>query len=82
LRPRASKSIELAPLRIVEALKVVEHVGAALTLRHSIPAINQYREFAVAGGLISYGSDNRESFHEIARHRVGVGDHSIDHGVS
>jgi putative tryptophan/tyrosine transport system substrate-binding protein len=35
---------------------------AALTLRHSIPAINQYREFAVAGGLISYGSDNRESY--------------------
>ena len=35
---------------------------AALTLRHSIPAINQYREFAEAGGLISYGSDNRESY--------------------
>ena len=35
---------------------------AALTLRHGIPAINQYREFAQAGGLISYGSDNRESY--------------------
>src|SRR6516165_3436582 len=35
---------------------------AALTLRHAVPAINQYREFAVAGGLISYGSDNRESY--------------------
>jgi putative ABC transport system substrate-binding protein len=35
---------------------------AALTLRHGIPAINQYREFALAGGLISYGSDNRESY--------------------
>jgi putative tryptophan/tyrosine transport system substrate-binding protein len=35
---------------------------AALTLRYGIPAINQYREFAVAGGLISYGSDNRESY--------------------
>jgi putative ABC transport system substrate-binding protein len=35
---------------------------AALTLRHAVPAINQYREFAEAGGLISYGSDNRESY--------------------
>ena len=35
---------------------------AALTLRHAVPAINPYREFAAAGGLISYGSDNRESY--------------------
>jgi putative ABC transport system substrate-binding protein len=27
----------------------------ALALRHSVPAIYQYREFAAAGGLISYG---------------------------
>src|SRR5262245_12777987 len=35
---------------------------AALTLRHAVPAINPDREFAAAGGLISYGSDNRESY--------------------
>ena len=35
---------------------------AALTLRHGVPAITPYREFALAGGLISYGSDNRESY--------------------
>jgi putative ABC transport system substrate-binding protein len=35
---------------------------AALTLRHAVHAIYVYREFAVAGGLISYGSDNRESY--------------------
>jgi putative ABC transport system substrate-binding protein len=35
---------------------------AALTLRYAIPAIYVYREFAIAGGLISYGSDNRESY--------------------
>jgi putative ABC transport system substrate-binding protein len=29
---------------------------AALTLRHGVPTIHQYREFAVAGGLIGYGS--------------------------
>jgi putative tryptophan/tyrosine transport system substrate-binding protein len=35
---------------------------AALTLRHAVPAINPYREFAAAGGLISYGSDDREAY--------------------
>jgi putative tryptophan/tyrosine transport system substrate-binding protein len=29
---------------------------AALTVRHAVPAISPYREFAVAGGLLSYGS--------------------------
>jgi putative ABC transport system substrate-binding protein len=29
---------------------------AALTVRHGVPAIHQYREFAVAGGLMAYGS--------------------------
>ena len=30
---------------------------AALTVRHSVPAIYQSRSFAAAGGLMSYGSD-------------------------
>jgi putative tryptophan/tyrosine transport system substrate-binding protein len=29
---------------------------AALTVRHAVPAIFQYREFAAAGGLMSYGN--------------------------
>src|SRR5260370_26984867 len=28
---------------------------AALSVRHAVPTIYQYREFAVAGGLLSYG---------------------------
>ena len=35
---------------------------AALTLRHAVPAIYQYREFVAAGGLISYGSDETEYY--------------------
>src|SRR6202035_3185527 len=30
---------------------------AALTVRHAVPAISQFRAFAAAGGLMSYGSD-------------------------
>jgi putative tryptophan/tyrosine transport system substrate-binding protein len=35
---------------------------AALTLRHAVPTVYQYRPFAVAGGLLSYGSDETEYF--------------------
>jgi putative ABC transport system substrate-binding protein len=35
---------------------------AALTVRHAVPAISPYRKFAVAGGLLSYGSDIGEAY--------------------
>ena len=35
---------------------------AALTVRHAVPTIFQYREFAAAGGLMSYGGNDTESF--------------------
>jgi putative ABC transport system substrate-binding protein len=35
---------------------------AALTLEHAIPAMFQYREFAAAGGLISYAGSRTESY--------------------
>ena len=35
---------------------------AALTVRHAVPTIFQYRRFAAAGGLMSYGSDETEYF--------------------
>jgi len=40
---------------------------ATLTIRHAVPAITQYREFATAGGLMSYGG----SITDAAR-RVGA----------
>ena len=35
---------------------------AALTVRHAVPAIYQYRDFPAAGGLMSYGSDILDSY--------------------
>jgi putative ABC transport system substrate-binding protein len=35
---------------------------AALTLRHAVPAIFETREFAAAGGLMSYGADIGETY--------------------
>jgi putative ABC transport system substrate-binding protein len=35
---------------------------ADLTIRHAVPAISQYRDFAAAGGLMSYGSDILDSY--------------------
>jgi putative ABC transport system substrate-binding protein len=35
---------------------------ATLTVRHSVPAVHQYREFAAAGGLVSYGPVITDSY--------------------
>jgi putative ABC transport system substrate-binding protein len=35
---------------------------AALSLRHAVPTIFQFREFATAGGLMSYGSSSTDSY--------------------
>jgi putative ABC transport system substrate-binding protein len=35
---------------------------AALTVRHAVPAISQWRSFPAAGGLMSYGSDFLDSY--------------------
>jgi putative ABC transport system substrate-binding protein len=35
---------------------------AKLAIRHAIPAVYKGREFAAAGGLLSYGSDLAESY--------------------
>jgi putative ABC transport system substrate-binding protein len=35
---------------------------AALSLRHAVPTIYEHREFAAAGGLMSYGSDTSETY--------------------
>jgi len=41
-----------------------EQLGA-LTLRHAVPAIAQFREFAAAGGLMSYGGNYTEAARQV-----------------
>jgi putative tryptophan/tyrosine transport system substrate-binding protein len=38
---------------------------AALALRHALPAVYQNPEFTAAGGLMSYGSSNTESYQTV-----------------
>jgi putative tryptophan/tyrosine transport system substrate-binding protein len=38
---------------------------AALTMRHAMPAIYQYRQFAAAGGLMSYGGSLEELYRQV-----------------
>ena len=42
----------------------IKHL-AALTVRHAVPSIFQYREFAAAGGLMSYGGNLTDSYREV-----------------
>ena len=36
---------------------------AALTVTHAVPAISLYRDFAAAGGLLSYGPSLADGYH-------------------
>jgi putative ABC transport system substrate-binding protein len=38
---------------------------AALTVRHALPAIHQSRDFAMAGGLMSYGGSFTDSYRQV-----------------
>jgi putative ABC transport system substrate-binding protein len=41
---------------------------AALSVRHAIPAIFQYREFAAAGGLLSYGTSSADLYRTVGNY--------------
>jgi putative ABC transport system substrate-binding protein len=41
---------------------------ATLSIRHAVPAIYQYREFAAAGGLMSYGGSLTEMYRQVGVH--------------
>lgn len=44
-----------------------EHL-VALASRHAVPAIYEWREFVVAGGLISYGASQADLFRQVGGH--------------
>ena len=37
---------------------------AAMTVRHAVPTIFQFREFTAAGGLVSYGGSFTDSYRQ------------------
>jgi putative ABC transport system substrate-binding protein len=39
-----------------------------LAAQHSVPAVFQFREFAVGGGLMSYGANLADAFHQIGQY--------------
>ena len=53
---------------------------AALTLRHAVPAIFQFREFAAAGGLMSYGGSITGNYRLLGNYagRILKGDKPAD----
>jgi ABC-type uncharacterized transport system substrate-binding protein len=44
----------------------------ALAARHAVPAMYHFREFAEAGGLISYGIDSRVTYRQIGVYAGGI----------
>jgi putative ABC transport system substrate-binding protein len=53
---------------------------ALLTVRHAMPAAYQWREFTLAGGLLSYGADLTDSYHQVGIYagRILKGDKPAD----
>jgi putative ABC transport system substrate-binding protein len=42
------------------------------TTRHAIPAVFGFREYALAGGLMSYGTSLRASYHQVATYAARI----------
>jgi putative tryptophan/tyrosine transport system substrate-binding protein len=66
LRPDA---LVIGPDSLFTSLR--ERLGA-LTVRHSMPAICPYREFTLAGGLMSYGTDTTNMFRLVGAYAARV----------
>ena len=53
---------------------------AALTVRHALPAVYEFRQFAAAGGLMSYGTSETEYYRLVGTYagRILKGDKPAD----
>jgi ABC-type uncharacterized transport system substrate-binding protein len=45
---------------------------AALAVRHAVPTVYQYREFAAGGGLMSYGGSLTDMYHQVGVHTARI----------
>src|SRR5262249_42195931 len=57
----AENQVDRLPLLAAERLQLV-----ILAARHAVPAVYNVREYAEAGGLMSYGTNARDAYREIA----------------
>src|SRR5438270_531645 len=46
--------------------------GLALSIQYEVPTIFEYREFASAGGLLSYGSDRTEYYRVLGAYAARI----------
>ena len=71
-----AKLIELRPGGLVIAgdpfFTARQERLAALSIRHAVPAVYQGREFAVAGGLMSYGGSITEAYRLAGVHAARI----------
>jgi putative ABC transport system substrate-binding protein len=53
---------------------------AALTVRHAVPAVYEFREFVAAGGLIGYGASLADAYRQAGTYvaRILKGDKPAD----
>ena len=53
---------------------------AKLTVDHAVPAIYEFREFTTAGGLMSYGTDEKEYYRVVGTYtgKVLKGEKPVD----
>jgi ABC-type uncharacterized transport system substrate-binding protein len=43
-----------------------------LAARHGLPAIFEWRDYAAAGGLMSYGTDLSEAYHQVGAYAARI----------
>ena len=84
LKARTDREIEAAFLSLVQTRTGALLVGGdvffnnrieqivALAARHAIPTMYHYREFVVAGGLISYGSSLMDAYREVGLYTARI----------